>query len=166
MEYSAAVITVSDKCSTGERIDTAGPAVTDMLNGNGFEVIYTAVVPDEPELIRAELLKCCDELKISLVATTGGTGFSPRDNTPEVTLSVVEKEVRGIPEAMRFASFAITPRACLSRAAAGIRGSSLIINLPGSRKAATENLSFVIEPLLHGMDMLASSGSANCGEIK
>ncbi len=161
-KYTAAVITVSDKCSTGEREDTSGPAIAEMVENEGWNVTYRATVPDEMDRIKAELIKCCDELNIALVLTTGGTGFAQRDITPEATLAVIERETRGIPEAMRAESMKITPRGCLSRSAAGIRGGSLIVNLPGSKKAAKENLAAVIEPLKHGMDMLASVGSANC----
>ena len=133
--YTAAVITVSDKASRGERVDTSGPAVREILEQAGFEVVYTAVVPDEKDRIEAELIRCADEKKIALVMTTGGTGFSQRDITPEATLAVIERETRGIPEAMRWASLQITPRGCLSRSAAGIRGKTLIVNLPGSEKA-------------------------------
>ena len=163
MIYSAAVITVSDKGYAGQRVDTSGPAICEMVKEHGFEVRYTAIVPDDMEMIKAELIKCADELHISLVLTTGGTGFSPRDITPEATLAVIERETRGIPEAMRAESMKITPRGCLSRSAAGIRGRTLIINLPGSLKAAKENLLAVIDAVGHGMDMLASEGSANCG---
>ena len=134
MQYTAAVITVSDKASRGERIDTSGPAVRKILEDAGFAVNHTAIVPDEKELIQAELIRCADEKKIALVMTTGGTGFSPRDVTPEATLAVIERETRGIPEAMRWASLQITPRGCLSRSAAGIRGATLIVNLPGSER--------------------------------
>ncbi len=161
--FTAAVITVSDLCAAGKREDTSGPAICDLLEQADYKVIHTATVPDEWAGIEKALRHSCDELGASLVVTTGGTGFSPRDITPEVTLSVVEREVRGIPEAMRMASMAITPRGCLSRAAAGIRGRSLIVNVPGSKKAAVENLQAVLEPLGHGLEMLASSGSANCG---
>ncbi len=161
MNYTAAVITVSDKGFRGERIDTSGPAVRELLEAAGFDVIYTGLVPDEADQIRDELIHCADDLKIALVMTTGGTGFSPRDITPEATLSVIERETRGIPEAMRYASLRITPRGCLSRSAAGIRGKTLIVKLPGSEKAARENLSFVLEALLHGMDMLYSDGSSD-----
>ena len=164
MKYTAAVITISDKGSRGERVDTSGPAVRAMLEGAGFEVAYTSIIPDEMDQIRAELIKCADELQIGLVMTTGGTGFSPRDITPEATLAVVERETRGIPEAMRYASLQITPRGCLSRSAAGIRGRTLIVNLPGSEKAAKENLAAVLDPIHHGMDMLYSAGSADCGQ--
>lgn len=159
MKYTAAVITVSDKCSRGEREDTSGPAVCTMLREAGFDVVYTGLVPDEREQIQAELIACADERKINLIVTTGGTGFSQRDVTPEATLAVVERETRGIPEAMRWASLQITPRGCLSRSAAGIRGKSLIVNLPGSEKAARENLAAVIDAIGHGMDMLVSEGS-------
>ena len=164
MKYTAAVITVSDKGFRGERVDTSGPAIRSMLETQGLEVCHTSIVPDEAEMIKAELIKCADELKLSLVLTTGGTGFSPRDITPEATLAVVERPTPGIPEAMRAESLKITPRGCLSRSAAGIRGRTLIINLPGSEKAAKENLNAVLAAVAHGLDMLASSGSADCAE--
>jgi molybdopterin adenylyltransferase len=164
MSYTAAVITVSDKGYRGERRDTSGPAICAMLEEKGIHVVHTALVPDVSDMIRAELIKCADVLKIPLVLTTGGTGFSPRDITPEATLAVVERETPGIPEAMRAESLKITPRGCLSRSAAGIRGRTLIINLPGSEKAAKENLSAVLDAVAHGLDMLASSGSADCAE--
>ncbi len=164
MSYTAAVITVSDKGFRGERKDTSGPALCAIAEEYGLELAYRTIVPDERGMIEAELIRCADELKIALVLTTGGTGFSPRDLTPEATKAVIERETPGIPEAMRAASMRITPRGCLSRGAAGIRGGTLIVNLPGSEKAARENLLAVIEPLLHGLDMLASSGSADCAE--
>ena len=164
MSYTCAVITVSDKGYAGEREDTSGPALCALAEENGLSVTYRSLVPDDPEMIKKELIRCADELKISLVLTTGGTGFSPRDITPEATLAVIERETRGIPEAMRAESMKITPRGCLSRSAAGIRGRTLIINLPGSKKAALENIGAVIASVLHGLDMLASEGSANCAE--
>lgn len=154
MEYTAAVITVSDKGSRGEREDTSGPALCALLQENGYTVAYTAMVPDEIEQIRRELLFCADEKKLCLVLTTGGTGFSPRDVTPEATEGVLEKRAPGIPEAMRAASMAITPMGCLSRETAGIRGETLIINLPGSQKAATENFAAVVKPVRHGIEIL------------
>ena len=163
MGYTAAVITISDKGARGERVDTSGPRLVSMLKEHGYDVSYTAIVPDEREQIKAELVKCADELKLSLVLTTGGTGFSPRDITPEATLEIVERCTPGIPEAMRAESFKITPRGCLSRAEAGIRGRTLIVNLPGSEKAAKENLEAVLEPIAHGVQMLLGSGSADCG---
>ena len=164
MEYTAAVITVSDKGSRGEREDTSGPALVKLLEENGYTVTYTAMVPDEPEDIRRELLLCADEKRLCLVLTTGGTGFSQRDVTPEVTESVLEKRVPGIPEAMRAASMAITPMGCLSRETAGIRGETLIINLPGSRKASTENFAAVVRPVRHGIDILRGV-SGDCADM-
>ena len=164
MAYTAAVITVSDKGYRGEREDTSGPNLCAILREQGFDVCHTALVPDEAELIQAELIKCADELGIALVLTTGGTGFSPRDITPEATLAVVERLTPGIPEAMRAESMRITPKGCLSRSAAGIRKRSLIINLPGSKKASAENILAVIDPVAHGLDMLYSEGSADCAK--
>ena len=162
MAYTAAVITVSDKGARGEREDKSGPALCALALEHGYDVVCTSIIPDEIDQIKAELLRCCDELGVRLVLTTGGTGFSPRDVTPEATMAVVERATPGIPELMRAESMTITPRGCLSRSAAGIRGRSLIINLPGSPKAAKENLLAVIEPIKHGLDMLASEGSADC----
>lgn len=164
MNYTAAVITVSDKGFRGERIDTSGPAIGGILREKGWNVVYTAIVPDEREQIQAELVKCADTLGVNLVLTTGGTGFSPRDITPEATLEVIERRTPGIPEAMRSESFRITPKGCLSRAEAGIRARTLIVNLPGSEKAARENLQAVLAPVEHGVEMLLGSGSADCGE--
>ena len=163
MAYTAAVITVSDKGARGERVDLSGPAICAILKDRGWLLEYTAIIPDDMEKIKSELISCADEKKINLVLTTGGTGFSPRDVTPEATLAVVEREARGIPEAMRHESLKITPRGCLSRSAAGIRGRTLIVNLPGSEKAARENLLAVIDALGHGLEMLLGSGSADCG---
>lgn len=162
MKRQAAVITVSDKGARGERTDTSGPALAAMLEKAGWEAAYRSVVPDEAERIQQELLHCADELGAALVLTTGGTGFSPRDVTPEATRAVIQRETPGIPEAMRAESMRITPRGCLSRGVAGIRGRTLIINLPGSEKAARESLSTVLPALCHGADMIASQGSADC----
>ena len=162
MAYTAAVLTISDKGVRGERTDTSGPALRALLEEAGWEVVHSAVLPDEREQIQAALIDCADRLRVNLVLTTGGTGFSPRDVTPEATLAVVEREARGIPEAMRAESLRITPRGCLSRSAAGIRGRTLIVNLPGSEKAARENLLAVRDAVGHGIDMLLSAGSADC----
>ena len=164
MSYTAAVITVSDKGYRGEREDTSGPNLCEILKSRGFDVVYTAMVPDDTAMIQAELLKCSDELGIALVLTTGGTGFSPRDITPEATMAVVERPTPGIPEAMRAESMRITPKGCLSRSAAGIRKRTLIINRPGSKKASQENILAVIDPVAHGLDMLYSEGSADCAK--
>lgn len=163
MSYTAAVITISDKGARGERVDTSGPALCAMLKDKGFTVDYTPIIPDEKEEIKSELIKCADELGVHLVLTTGGTGFSPRDMTPEATREVIERPTPGIPEAMRAESLRITPKGCLSRSEAGIRRRTLIINLPGSEKAAKENLSAVLDPVEHGLEMLLGSGSADCG---
>lgn len=162
--YTAAVITVSDKGYRGERVDTSGPNLCQILKEKGYDIAYTAMVPDEAGKIKAELRKCADTLSIALVLTTGGTGFSPRDITPEATLAVVERLTPGIPEAMRAESMRVTPKGCLSRGVAGIRGRTLIINLPGSKKASAENILAVIDPVRHGLDMLYSEGSADCGK--
>ena len=162
MSYTAAVITVSDKGSRGERIDTAGPALCEILKTKQYDIIYTQLIPDDPSRIRSELIECADRRKADLILTTGGTGFSPRDLTPEATLSVIERQVPGIPEVMRAESCKITPHGCLSRSIAGIRGRSLIINLPGSEKAARENLNAVLDSIAHGLKMLRSEGSAEC----
>lgn len=164
MSYNAAVITISDKGSRGERVDTSGPSLCRILEENGYEVVYTSMLPDEKDQIAAELIKCSDELGIALVLTTGGTGFSPRDVTPEATMEVIERPTPGIPELMRAESMKITPHGCLSREAAGIRGRTLIINLPGSEKASRENLEAVLRPLAHGLKMLYSEGSAECAK--
>ena len=162
MSYTAAVITISDKGAKGERVDTSGPNLCEILKEKGFDVVYTNIIPDEMEEIKAELIRCADEKQIALVLTTGGTGFSPRDITPEATLQVIERATPGIPEAMRAESMRITPRGCLSRSAAGIRGRTLIINLPGSKKASQESILAVIDPVEHGLQMLCGQGSADC----
>ena len=113
MAYTAAVLTISDKGFRGERTDTSGPALRALLEEAGWEVVHSALLPDEQEQIQAALIDCADRLRVNLVLTTGGTGFSPRDVTPEATLAVVEREARGIPEAMRAESLRITPRGCL-----------------------------------------------------
>ncbi|HNX61758.1 MAG TPA: MogA/MoaB family molybdenum cofactor biosynthesis protein [Candidatus Limiplasma sp.] len=159
--FTAAVVTVSDRSYAGERPDASGPCVAEMLQQAGYEVITTRIVPDEQAQIESCLTELADILNIALVVTTGGTGFSPRDVSPEATLSVCERRADGIPEAMRAASMAVTPRAMLSRAAAGIRGQTLIVNLPGSPKAARENLTAVLPTLRHGLEMLRG-GPADC----
>ena len=164
MAYTAAVITISDKGYHGEREDTSGPNLVQILKDKGFDVVYTSILPDEREMIKEELCKCSDELGIALVLTTGGTGFSPRDITPEAAMEVIERPTPGIPEAMRAESMRITPKGCLSRSVAGIRKRTLIITLPGSKKASAENILAVIDPVAHGLDMLYSEGSADCAK--
>lgn len=152
--FSARVITVSDRSSRGERPDASGPALVAFLGEKGFAVdAYAEVVPDERQQIARALHKAISD-DIALVVTTGGTGFSPRDITPEVTSEVCERMVPGIPEAMRAASLLITLKACLSREVAGIAQRTLIINLPGSPKAAVENIAAVLDVLPHGLGIL------------
>jgi len=153
------IITVSDKGSRGERVDESGPAIEEMIKQIGGAVERYVIVPDEKEQIKEELLHMCDTLNISLIFTTGGTGFSKRDVTPEATLEIIEKLVPGIPEAMRAKSMEITPKAMLSRAQAGIRKNSLIINLPGSPKSVRENLEIVMPALRHGIEILLGEAS-------
>ena len=155
MSYTATVITVSDRASRGEYTDLSGPKVSDLLKEAGYAVNDIIIIPDEKNTIIDTLLGEC-ERGTALIVTTGGTGFAPRDVTPEATLEVIERQAPGIAEYMRMRSAEITPRAILSRGVAGIRGRSLIVNLPGSPKGAAENLSFVLPHLEHGLDMLFS----------
>jgi len=135
-----------------------------MLAEAGYRVEETLIVPDEREEIQEALIRLSDRMDTALIVTTGGTGFAPRDVTPEATLAVCQRHVPGIPEAMRQASLAVTSRAMLSRAAAGIRNRSLIVNLPGSPKAARENLEAVLPALAHGLEMLRG-GQADCASV-
>ncbi len=159
--FKAAVVTVSDRSARGERPDASGPVVAAMLEQAGYQVLCTHLVPDEQPQIEAVLCQLSDQLGADLVVTTGGTGFAPRDVTPEATIAVCQRMTPGIPEAMRYASMAVTPRAMLSRSQAGIRGGTLIVNLPGSPKAARENLEAVLPALAHGLEML-SGAPADC----
>ena len=162
--FQAAVLTVSDRSFRGERPDEGGPLVAGLLEGAGFSVVKTAVVPDEQGQIEDALREISDSGMVQLLVTTGGTGFSPRDVTPEATLAVCQRMAPGIPEAMRYASMRVTSRAMLSRAQAGIRGRTLIVNLPGSPKAAQENLEAVLPALSHGLEML-SGRPADCAKL-
>lgn len=162
--FKAAVLTVSDRGSQGLRPDEAGPLVAKLLEEAGYQVVRTLIVPDEGPRIEAVLRQWSDQEADDLIITTGGTGFSPRDITPEATIAVCQRLTPGIPEAMRYASLQITPRAMLSRAAAGIRGRTLIVNLPGSPKAARENLEAVLPALAHGLEML-TGGPADCASL-
>lgn len=161
--YTAAVITVSDRSYRGEREDAGGPIVKKMLENDGYEVVQTVIVPDEKEKI-AEALMNAAAKDIALIVTTGGTGFAVRDVTPEATIAVCERLVPGIPEAMRMLTMKYTSRSILSRAAAGIRKHSLIINLPGSPKAAKENFEAVSEPIKHGLEVLRG-GQMDCFKV-
>ena len=162
--YHAAVLTVSDRSFRGERPDAGGPLVVEMLKNAGYEVTITAIVPDEQAQIEEKLCRIADSGEVQLLVTTGGTGFAPRDVTPEATLAVCDRLTPGIPEAMRYASMQVTNRAMLSRAQAGIRKGTLIINLPGSPKAAKENLEAILPALSHGLEML-SGRPADCAKL-
>ena len=152
--YKVAVLTISDKCSKGQREDKSGKIVQDIVKRLPGEVVKYEIIPDEPEMIKERIIDYCDNLKVDLVLTDGGTGFTARDFTPEATREVIEREVPGIPEAMRVECLKLTKRAMLSRAIAGIRGKTLIINLPGSTKGAQESLEAILEGLPHGLDMI------------
>ena len=156
-----AVITLSDSGYAGQREDKSGPLIRAMAEEAGCEVVHTALLPDGVEPLAGELKRLCDRDLADLILTTGGTGFSPTDLTPEATMSVVERPAPGIAEAMRWQSLQITPRAMLSRAAAGIRGRTLIVNLPGSPKAVRECLTFILPALGHGVEILRGTAD-NC----
>lgn len=165
-KYRVAVLTISDKGSIGERIDEGGPLIKEMLEewGQGA-VVESAIIPDDFETIKKTLIHLCDEIRVDLVLTTGGTGLSPRDVTPEATIAVSDRNVPGIAEYMRAKSFEITPKAMLSRAVSVMRGKTLIINLPGSPKAVRENLGFILPALGHGLEIMTGLGG-ECGSFK
>ena len=152
--YQVGIVTLSDKGAKGERQDLSGPKIRELLPKDKYEVISYMMLPDDREKIRRELIRLSDEVKCDLILTTGGTGFSERDVTPEATEEVIERKVPGIPEAIRAYSMTITKRAMLSRGASAIRGQSLIVNLPGSPKAVEESLTYILDSLEHGMDIL------------
>lgn len=152
--FTVGIIISSDKGYIGKREDKSGQVIEEIVSQNGFKVIKKIVLPDEKELLEKEMINICDNLNVNLLLTSGGTGFSKRDITPEATKSVIEKEALGIVEAIRFYSLQITKRAMLSRATSGIRKNTLIINLPGSPKACKEALDFVLEDVKHGIEIL------------
>ncbi len=158
-----AILTLSDRSARGERRDASGPALEKLIQEQDWQVVKTGLLPDEGEAIRARLAEWADSGEIDLLLTTGGTGFSPRDATPEATLAIVERLAPGIAEAMRAASLRQTPHAMLSRAAAGIRARTLIVNLPGSPKAAVENLQVILPVLPHAVQLLRSEPDAEAG---
>ena len=160
--YTAAVITASDKGSRGEREDLSGPAAAACLKGFGYDVKSVTVLPDEEEALYREMVRLVDDEKVDAVFTTGGTGLSPRDNTPEATLRAATRQVPGIAEAIRYNSLRITPRAMLSRAVCVLRGQSLIVNLPGSPKAVRECLDYLLPTLSHGMGIMTGH-EGECG---
>ncbi len=154
MTIRAGVITVSDKGSQGMREDRSGPEIVKMLEGIGVEVGDSAIVPDEIDRIQASLIEFADQRRMDLVVTTGGTGVSPRDVTPDATMAVIDREVPGMAEAMRRESHRITPHALVSRAVVGIRGQTLIVNLPGSPKSVRENLAVILPAISHAIEKI------------
>ena len=152
--YTAAVITLSDKGFAGEREDRSGPLIREMLEEAGYQVVETLLLPDEKEGLMRQLMRLSDQRQVNLILTTGGTGFSRRDITPEATIAVCDRMARGIAEAIRGYSMTITKRAMLSRAESGIRKKTLIVNLPGSPKAVQESLEFILPELSHGLGIL------------
>ncbi len=157
---SVAVLTLSDKGSKGEREDLSGPLIRDLLKSIGAEVLHAEILPDEKERLKDSLIKYSKE--VDLILTTGGTGLSPRDVTPDATIEVIDREVPGIAEAMRLEGLKKTSRSMLSRSVAGIRGNTLIINLPGSPKAVRENLSVILDALPHAVEKIKGDTS-ECG---
>ena len=162
--YTAAILTVSDLGSQGLRQDETGNHLKKILLKHNFDILYYNIIPDDFDKIQDELIKLCDELKVNLILTNGGTGFSKRDITPEATIGVVERQIPGFCEAMRAKSFLMTPRAILSRSICGIRNESIIINLPGSPKAALENFETIVDSIPHGIDILIGN-SKNCADL-
>jgi len=163
MAFKVAILTISDRGSKGEREDSSGPLIEEMVKDLPGSVIHYEIIPDEKDRIASALKKSADQLRADLILTTGGTGLSPRDVTPDATLQVIDKEVPGFAEAMRAESLKKTPHAMISRAICGIRGASLIVNLPGSPKSVRENLSVILPALPHALSKLKGDPS-ECGQ--
>lgn len=161
-----AILTVSDRSARGEREDRSGPVLRQLVEAQGWNVVDLQVLADEQDAIESQLVMWSDESEIDLILTTGGTGFAPRDRTPEATLNVIDRAAPGLAEAMRLASLRKTPHAMLSRAVAGIRGATLIINLPGSPRGAKENLQAVLQVLPHAVDLLREDPGSEAGHEK
>lgn len=157
--FRAGIITLSDKASRGERVDESGPAIQAMLSKDKYEIAELIVIPDDQETIERELIRLSDEVHVDVIFTTGGTGFSKRDVTPEATLQVATRNAPGIAEAIRALSMQYTKRAMLSRSASVIRNDTLIVNLPGSPKAVRESLEFVLDSIEHGIEILKGDAS-------
>ncbi len=163
MTLRIGILTVSDRSARGERADTSGPTLVARAREEGWEVTRSAILPDDFETLRETLAAWADSGDLDVILTTGGTGFAPRDVTPEATRSVIEKEAPGLAEAMRAGSLKVTPHAMLSRAVAGIRRRTLIVNLPGSPKAAVENLEIILPVLPHAVQLLREAPDAEAG---
>jgi molybdenum cofactor synthesis domain-containing protein len=159
MVIEAGVITISDRGSRGEREDLSGQEIITLLKDIGVVIAHTKIIPDEKEEIRDTLIDCADRKRLALIITTGGTGVAPRDVTPDATREIIDKEVPGMAEAMRRASAAKTPHAMISRAVVGIRGTSLIVNLPGSPRAVRENLTVILPALKHAVEKIRGDDS-------
>ncbi|NLT47213.1 MAG: MogA/MoaB family molybdenum cofactor biosynthesis protein [Clostridiales bacterium] len=157
--FTAGILTVSDKGAAGQREDVSGRVIEEILTGAGYLIENYSIVPDEKPEIEKALIHMADDMNLNLVVTTGGTGFSARDITPEATKSIIERETPGISEAIRMNSLAVTPKGMLSRGISGIRGFTLIVNLPGSPKAVRESLEYILSPLEHGLDILLGEAS-------
>ncbi len=157
--FSVGIITASDKGFSGEREDLSGKLIAELVRAHGYQVEKYLILPDEEEVLAKEMVHMADELKVNLILTTGGTGFSKRDVTPEATMKICDKMAHGIAEAIRTYSLSITPRAMLSRAVSGIRGKTLIINLPGSPKAVKESLEYIIDSVHHGLEIMVGDAT-------
>jgi molybdopterin adenylyltransferase len=161
------ILTISDRSARGERDDASGPVIRAFVEEHwSWAVAEYRIVPDEREVIRAMLIEWCDDLHLNLILTTGGTGFAPRDVTPEATRDVIEREAPGLAEAMRADSLKKTPHAMLSRAVCGLRGRTLIVNLPGSPKAVRENLETIAPALPHAIDLLREAPDTEAGHVR
>lgn len=154
MTIRCGILTLSDRSARGERVDASGPALADLIHAQGWLVVAQRILPDDEKIIRVELIEWADSGGFDIILTTGGTGFAPRDITPEATRAVIQREAPGLAEAMRAGSLKKTSHAMLSRAVAGIRGQTLIINLPGSPNGAVENLQIILPVLPHAIQLL------------
>lgn len=157
------ILTVSDRSARGERDDLSGPAIEELIREQGWSVSRMEIIPDERQLLIDTLRSWADSGKMDIILTTGGTGFSPRDITPEATIEVIDRETPGLPEAMRAASLSVTPHAMMSRATAGIRKRTLIVNLPGSPRGAIENLNVILPVFDHAVALLSDDPGAEAG---
>lgn len=158
-----AILTVSDRSARGERDDLSGPILKKFVEKQGWSVVDQTILPDDQEAIELYLTKWAEQDAVNVIITTGGTGFAPRDRTPEATLNVIDRAAPGIAEAMRLASLRKNPHAMLSRAVAGIKAKTLIINLPGSPRGAKENIEAVVQVLPHAVDLLCEDPDAETG---